>query len=505
MPEQRSISRRRASIARMHRRQARIYGAVAFFSAAAALVLAVGVVTGAFSRTPSQGDDVRTSQGGPGVGGDNRTDSPGSDAEEGGATSPARGTEASPESVPKAPENDGAEPEPEPESPAPTRTHGDVVEHPEPVNTPEREPVSPEPKDTPRDDGGGATVEKEKPEPTTPAAPDAGHSAAPPVTAPRELGSLTVLSGRIEALGRDGAWKRLGDTQVFTSGTNLRTNVNGVAVLSVGGTTLVLGKGSEVSFSEQGAASLVSGEVTLDRPTGRGGEEFDLRCGEYVVTLTHGCTVVTRKLHSIGVRHAVGFASVNNEQVGALLLDGGNEVEVDFGKAYATPKAGRILLPDWSGEARALAVLTAIDATLMAREWKGGERRIVDRALPSDLERIMRHPVESDRMVEFLGKTIGNTAISGRALCQIVGEVENAFIEEADFLPGEITRHAGTAVEKAKDFSDWQVAFKLLLHPPVPRPASASKEPDCPAEEKPGRTPRVPRRITDAPEEVPGK
>jgi hypothetical protein len=376
MPEQRSISRRRASLARMHRRQVRIYGAVAFFSAAAALVLAVGVVTGTFSRTPAQGDTVRTSQGGPGVGGDNRTDSPGSDAEEGGAPSPARGTEASPESVPKTPKPDGAKIVPESPEPAPTQPEGDVVEHPDsqPVRTPTPEPVVPEAKDPPqplRDGGNGATVEKENDQPSSTPPKEGGHSAAPPAVAPRELGTLTVLSGRIEALGRDGTWKRLGDTQSFTTGSNLRTNVNGVAVLALTGTTLVLGKGSEVAFSDKGVPSLVSGEVTLDRPTGRGGEEFELRCGDYGVTLTHGCTVVTRKLHSIWLRHAVGFASVSHDQTGVLLLDGGNEVEVDFGKAYATPKAGRLLLPDWSGEARALTELTAVDSTLMAREWKG--------------------------------------------------------------------------------------------------------------------------------------
>jgi hypothetical protein len=316
----------------------------------------------------------------------------------------------------------------------------------------------------------------------------------------RELAPVSVLSGRAEVLGRDGNWVRLGESQSVSTGARLRTSVNGVAVLALSNGSLVLGRSSEVAFDSEGGAQLLSGEVALERTDAHEGKEIEIKCEEYTVVVSYGCAMVSRKLRGLNVRHAVGFAYLTHPQNGPLLLDGGLEADVDFSKGYGKTKALRGNLPDWSSDARTRAVMAAAEGAISAREWKAADRRFVDRNLASYVGRMMRYPVESENVIALLEAAIGNASLGGKAICQLVGEVENAFVEEAGFSLGEIAAQARDAALSAKDFGDWQLTFKLLL-----RPAPAGVASDGPDNGKPKSRDRQPPRGVNRPAEGPDR
>lgn len=492
-PGPRSLKGRRASISRMHRRRLRLYNLVAVATAAAALVIAAAVVMGTFANTPTQApqgivSDVGESLVGSDVGGDHRTDSSASDIEGREAPVLIEDTGASPDAAPSrlqtepervhqpdhdATVEDGARETPE-------RARPDVVERPdtEPVQTEPARPVV----ETPA----------REPEPTS--TPDGTATAAPP----RDLGKLLVLSGRAEVLGRDGNWTRLSDDQSIFEGAQVRTNVNGVAMLSLSNGTLVLGRGAVVQFSQDDSPSLLGGEVTLERAHHGDGPELMLRCEDFTVSLAHGCAIVSRKRRGVSVRQGIGFATVMNDQ-GVQYLEGSRESDLEFGRQPSEPREAKVMLPDWSGDSRANSVLAAIDHALMAREWRSAERRYVDRTLSTVLRRSMRHPVEREHMVTFLEAVVGNTSLSGQDVCRIAADVETSFVEESAFTPGELARFAGTAADSVTDFAGWQSAYKLLLRPvqPAARPTRPAPHgtptpDDCPDAER-DRVKRVER------------
>lgn len=466
---------RRASLSRMHRRRIRFYNVVAVATAAVALVVAAAVVMGTFTKPvieapPSISTDVEGRLGGPAAGGDHRTDSSAPDVKRreapGLIQEPGASPDAAPSSVQKEREPvhdatvDGAdlpEREQQPESrPQPAVPESpEVVEQPEPANE-QAEPRRREP----------PVVEEPRREPVPTETPSGTAPAAPPV----ELGKLAVLSGRAEILGRDGSWTRLSDDQALLEGAQVRTNVNGVAMLNLFNGTLVLGRGAEVRFSPDDAPSLLSGEVTLERPQQGAGAELMLRCDDFTVSLAHGCTIVTRKRRGITIRQGLGFATVVNEH-GVQYLEGGRESDLEFDRAMPEPREAKVMLPDWSGDSRTNSVLAAVDHALIAREWRAAERRYVDRTLSTVLRRTLRHPVESEHMVALLESIVGNTSISGNDICRIVADLETSFVEEATFTPSDLTKIARVAADTASDFATWQTSFKLLVRPPQPQPA----------------------------------
>ncbi len=504
LPGRRSIRRRRASLERMRRRQARLYGAAAVFSAAAALTLAVGIVTGAFSSPTADHEQVTVGavQGGPGTRGDNRTDPLSPDVEEGEALRPSRDDGASPDSAGLEEHPGRTEPGPQPT----VRKHEPEAPKAMPPAIPTHDESDDPAGDEPADDGfdlpepapaepAAPAAPAEEPAPHSPSGDDIDrnrgpHSRASASASDRKIGSLSVLSGRLELQGPDGAWVRLPDGSAIPQDASLRTNVNGVAVLTLNHTTVVLGRGTEVTLTDDDAALLVSGEVSIDRASKAEGGEFELTCGDYRLTLAQGCALVTRKRQSLQVRVATGSSLVEHAQLGGLTLEGGFETDIAFDKPYSAPRQSRIILPDWSGKARAGGILAAIDPALMARDWKLGERRYVDRTLASNLERVMRHPVNADEIVSLLSAAIGNVNLDGRSLCQLVSEIESILIEETNFTNTHVLTLARVAATNARDLNDWQMSFRLLLYPPVPRPAHGD---DCPPDNDRHKRDRHPR------------
>lgn len=512
LPGQRPAGKR-VPIARVHRRKLRIYAGIAAVSAAAAFILSVGVITGAFSRgvVDSPLDDSKTesvvkdSRGGPGREGDNRTDPSNLGSEEREAPAPGTGNGASRDTTPEnvAPGrgsgNEPAAPKPEPETEPRPDAAPEVVEEPAPAQPEPESPGSTEPKVPARgSDGGGATVEEPAEEPAPPARDTPGTQAKPS----RELGRLVMMSGRVDTLARDGKWTRLSDGATVLSDMQLRTSANGTAMLSTEAGTLVMGKGTELRFDEAGTPALVKGEVGLERDHDNG--ELVLACEGYVVSLRTGYTLVTRKVRGFSLRHVAGFAYVTHALQDAVMLDRVGDAEVDFNKGCGPLQVkegpARLTIPDWSGEARASMMLGEINAALDTREMKRDERSYVDNNLPKGVARLMCHSVDEAYVLEFVLSMVSNQAYNGKLLVQVVNEVENAFWDKSnlDLELNFIARCAGRAASATEEYKAWKLTFEQLLHPPqaanpVQRPAQpgATPDPDCPAEA--GKVKRVDR------------
>ncbi|MBX3458379.1 MAG: hypothetical protein KF696_00275 [Planctomycetes bacterium] len=512
LPGQRPAAKR-APMARLHRRKLRIYAGIAAVSAAAAFILSVGVITGAFSRTlvdspagtPSTDSVVKDSRGGPGREGENRTDPSNLGHEEREAPAPDSGNGASRDTKPdNLPESGDAGNE------APVRE-----QQPEGRHAPRRDEVEQKPEQGSEPDAPsrgepempkGSQVE----EPSQPAAREKPGTEAKPA---RELGRLVMLAGRVDTLSRDGKWTRLTDGAAVLSDMQLKTSVNGSAMLMTESGNLVMGKATELRFDDTGTASLVKGEVGLERDTGHG--EVSLACEGYTVNLRGGYTLVTRKLRGFSLRHVAGFAYVSHAQHESLLLDRVGEAEVDFNKGCGmlVVKDGpaRLTVPDWSGEARASMLLARINAALDTREMKRDERSYIDNNLPKGVARLMCHSVDESFVLEFVLSAIENTKFHGKLLVQIVNEVENAFWDKAnlDLELSFIARCAGRAAGATEEYKTWKAMFEQLLHPPQPanpvqRPAqpTSNPDPDCPAEA--GKVKRVERPQPPKPKPAPG-
>ncbi len=519
LPEQRPLGVRskRHSLVRVQRRRLRIYAGIAAVSAAAAFLLSVGVITGAFSRpveTPITESADKDSRGGPGKGGDHRTDPSSRVSEEREAPAPKEpgaSRDTTPESIPrdsaggnKAPRERPVEGAPQPEKKPDAVVDGEPKQ---PVTEPAPESGQPGPTESPKPKGEVETGPEAKPQPSDRPASEA---------APRlPVGRLVMLSGRADILGSDGKWSRVDDGAQISTDMQMRTSANGVAMLMTDNGTMVLGKGTEVAFNGKGTVALVKGDVSLDRSVGSG--EIELLCDGYTVNLRQGYTMVSRRKNGFGLKHVAGFAYVSHDVQGSMLLDRIGESEVEFGKPFPTrddqaeSKPARILLPDWNGDARASLILSGVKSALDARDMKRDERSYVDSNLSKSLARLLCHSVDDDYVLEFVQAAIANPKFHGKLLVQVANEVENAFCDRAnlDLELNFIARCAGRASHLGEDFKAWKLAFEQLMHPPVQRPTqptATAGDPDCPAEagkvkrvEKPP-APKIIKKTPDQPE-----
>ncbi|MBK8206514.1 MAG: hypothetical protein IPK87_06905 [Planctomycetes bacterium] len=523
LPEQRPLGVRskRHSLVRVQRRRLRIYAGIAAVSAAAAFLLSVGVITGAFTRpvdTSLTESADKDSRGGPGKGGDHRTDPSSHVSEEREAPVPEKEPGASRDTTPGSIPGESADgnktprEQPDkggPDSPGPVEKPDSVVdgEPKQPGKESAPEAGQPDPTESPAPKGEVESGPEAKPQPGD----RPGTEAAPRLP----VGKLVMLSGRADTLGIDGKWSRMDDGAQVSSGMQMRTSANGVAMLTTDNGTLVLGKGTEVAFDDKGTAALVKGDVSLDRTAGTG--EIELVCDGYTVNVRQGYTMVSRRKNGIGLKHVSGFAFVSHEVDGSMLLDRIGESEVEFGKPFPTRdetaevRPARLLLPDWNGDARASLMLAAVKTALDAREMKRDERSYVDSNLSKSLARLLCHSVDEAYVLEFVEAAIANPKFHGKLLVQVANEVENAFCDRVnlDLELNFVARCAGRASHLGEDFKAWKLAFEQLMHPPVQRPAQPTPtagDPDCPAEagkvkrvEKPP-APKIIKKTPDQPE-----
>ncbi|MCB9932472.1 MAG: hypothetical protein H6841_03530 [Planctomycetes bacterium] len=477
LPEQRAHNGRLFATTGPARRTVRIYALIAAVSAAAAVMLAVGVFSGAFARAgigtqalPEDGKAVAEGRRGvPDRGELHRTDSPtpqplgsnerktpdgdtvrpeGSSVE----TPGGKDNEAAPAPLPPLPKSEPEQPAPPKETQHPDPRPEDVVKH-------EPEPAQPQPEDT-----------VEQPKPKT---PEGGKTSAVPDT--REVaGKLLVMSGRAELINEDGSSTRLQDKdqQVFC-GDRIRTKYGAVVLLQLPGGDVTLGKDTQVVLDSSSSLTLEGGDkgqIALDRGHSHGGSSLEVKCDEYSLFVMSGTAIIERKRRGLNVTKATGFTTITHETFGSLLLDetSGYESEVEFGKEFGQPKAKRVSLPDWSSEARSQAVMMALDPDIQTRQFtQAAERAYLQNKLPGKLEKLLENPACTDCVVTWLRTAIGNEKLEGAAIVKMVGEVEIAYFDFSELNPDVINGHADRAASVAESFDQWREYFYRLMRPPV--------------------------------------
>jgi hypothetical protein len=505
LPEQRAHHGRLLTTNGPARRTVRIYAIIAAVSAAAAVMLAVGVFSGAFARAGigTQGspealtdDGKAVAEGRRGVpdrGEFNRTDSPTPQPLGSNERQAPDGDSVRPEgSSIAAPADNGNESAPLPQpvkrevkdAPAP-RTPEDSRE-PEVEEVVENDPA-PQPQPEPAA-GGNGVVEQPRPE-----TPEDKTQAEP--TKREVVGKLLVMSGRADLLNADGSSTRLQD-QDLHSGDRIRTKYGAVVLLQLAGGDVTLGRDTQVMISAGNALTLEQydgsdkGQLSLDRAGRHGGGSLEVKCEDYTLFVMQGTTILERKRRSLNITKASGFATITHDSFGSLLLDetSGYESSIEFGKEFGQPKAKRVSLPDWSGESRGQTVMQALEPDLQARQFSSNaERNYLLSKLPGKLEKLLQHAAGTDSVVAWLRSAIANTKLEGAAIVKMAGEVEIACIDVSELTPDAINAHADRAALIAESYDQWREYFYRLMRPPVeakpqpkPVPGGASGTPDCP-------------------------
>lgn len=477
----RTDARQEARQVRMRgaQRKVRIYATVATISAAAALLLALGVITNFFSRTgPNTGapreSTLAEDRGGvPRTEGDNRTD-PSRSTPKGGEAPKPNGKGASHASSPDSSEsgndslppilpsggdkgndkgNSGISENPDSSNPG--------TDSPEPPKQPEPEtPVDPDPlpPSSPEIDNGKADpADDRKTTGTTPANPERV-----------KFGRMMVLSGKAEVEGADGKWTLLADDSEVQSGSRMRMNVNGLALIQTEHGNVALGKGARVHLTDAATVSVEEGNITLERGQ-HSGSALVAMLDEYRFDLYSGFGVVGRKKQGFEIHMVLGTGQVSHNVLGTMALPAGTEFETTFNaKTLKEPKQAPQQLPDWCGDSRAIAVLGKLEADLTAREFSSRERRDLDRNLRSALERLLAHAVSADAIVSALQYAIANRKLSGSDLVKVVKELETAIAESTDLAPDAVCGFAGRAALVAESQAEWRDFFYRLMRPAAP-------------------------------------
>lgn len=526
LPAQRPLGSRPKPVV-THRKRARVYAIIASISAAAALLLALGVLTGFFARagigtqgvTPVDKELAEGRQGGPDVEELNRTDSSSLPptktdkrevhVEDDTPDEPEPVVPELPKPEPKDPPKEVVEPESTPDEPLPE----EVIKQPEPKepaipDAPEPEPV-PGPKDVvkeptapePDEPEPGHTVEEEPKDDKTEAVP----------TDRIRIGRMLVLNGKAELVSETGETKPMGEEQELFVGDRIRTSSNGLVLLQTDAGNVTLYRKSELILQDQ-EISLRDGIVSLDRTSKHLGSDIALSIDDYTLYLNSGCAVVERKRRGFDVQKTLGFASLSHNEFGTVLFDEefGYELSAEFGKAPGELHAKKLFLPDWSGESRSKSVMLAIDTALKDREYPSREFKYVEDRLPGRLDKLMRHSTGEDTVVDFLVETLGNDQLDGGTLIMMVNEVEIAYLEVTELKPEVITHHAKRAAMVGENFNQWKDYFYRLMRPPVepknpPQPIpTKGGSTDCPNDDKLKRVENPPpkKKIVKVPKET---
>ncbi|MEZ5991025.1 MAG: hypothetical protein R3E76_01550 [Planctomycetota bacterium] len=533
LPSQRRGRRRVARVTQIHQRRVRVYAIVATVSAAAALMLALGVFSGFFTRagigatgTPSAGTTDSKAvadgrQGGPDSEEINRTVSsthqplanPGdAEAADGSAVSPdVKTPEINPtpadtnSPIPKDQVKKGDEnsPEPTPEEPIGSDhepRHTDVVddgtENPAP---PERAPEV-----TPKDESEGVVESGPKDE----------TSAVKQQPERVLLGRISsILSGRVEVSADAQTWTRISENQELFEGDHVRTLVNGSVLLLLDSGSVSLDKRTQVTLDTGSNVLLDEGTVALDRNANHAGD-LHLRVEDYTVHLSFGCAVIERKRRGLSVQKPVGFASLSHDEFGTVLLDtdAGYAIDAEFGKVADEPRTGFIQMPGWAWEARSQLVMLGLEDVLNERDFAVRERSYVTSRLPGGVNKLVAYPTTTQSVTEFVAEGVQNEKLNGAAIIKMVGEVQVAYAEVSELTPDVINNHAKRAALVAENYDQWRDTFWRLMRPPVePKnpPSSSTTETECPLEknkikqvEKPRKpiVKKVPAQGSDTPE-----
>lgn len=522
LPEPRPFKQRRVRLARAQRNRIRMYAVISGVSAAASVMLLVGVFTGFFTRngigavenvSPSESvadgrqgvldsegynrTDPSTHQPDPSVNNEDSNESPVVDDAADGAddteveAGPDKGADVTvrKDDTPEP----GNHPDRHPEAPEPRVPDEVVNEDPEPSTEP-RKDVTSEPDSAPAPRNDPVVERKPESDPKETAEPEVSPEPRTPeetVAVERPvIGRLSVLSGRVYVQDKDGEWVKLEDADGIREGAHLKTSRTGVALMSFDSGAVTLGRGSEATLSKTDSLTLLEGLAAVERGTASAGHSMELVIDSHRLVVQSGSVFVERNRRGFEVSKAFGVATLTHDEMGSIAMpdDSAYKAEVNFSDTIYSEAAAQdlMLLPGYSAVSRARVVMSELTPALEAREFGRDERAFVMSRVPGGLENLMVHPVSCDAVVDFMTRSVENSNFDGAALKVILDDALSAMIDYAELHSAEdIAGFAGRAALVAENYGNWKEYFNRLLRPAPSQPAKTpakTGDADCPAE-----------------------
>lgn len=461
------------------RRQATIttlLSSIGAVSAAAALFLAIGFLTGIIgSGKPHSPPEV---SGQPVPVRDGAAPPPRREAATPGK-GPQSGAPEAPKSEPSlppapAPKREGTVEEDE-EDKLPPVKKDQVVEHPEEGSG--RERTAPPRGEEPKNDGPKPKVEtppvEEKKEPANPGAgPIPGTSVEPkkpnepestdsqpkaPQTPAAWGRMLSVPSGRVNLPDEGGKLVAL-DTEVeLRVGMKLTTSANCISVFNWrAGGHFAAGRRTVFTLTSEGF-NFEDGEVAVDFDGGKVSPVVGFDA--YALTVKSGMVLVVRKTaRKVAISQSSG-QSVLRFGEHTLTIEAGAQVDVEFGKMPATPKVKPFVLPEWCGVVRREVNLARIDKLLSARKLS----RVESTALQDQIVRLGRLPHASYTLAALMNRVLELESFSVKDLTGILGEVEEAYQGNQELSLDETLKMALECTCEVKSYADWSKRFANRL------------------------------------------
>jgi len=482
-PRRSQVLRRRANIAT-------ILSSVGALSAAAALLMAIGMLTGILrsSIAPQLNRDGAPVAGKPGVpAADEGHRTPSSPSSQGkselpGASNGTPGGSDSPQPKPILPPEDRpAPPKSEEDEDDRERPSAPVdVEKPavprESVPGPEsapKGPVQPEPvkpgvenprdnskpeaPDTPTDQPKGTAVDGGNP----PSGESPNSEGGTRVDKPREAlvwgRLLCISSGNLKLTGEDGKLVPLEDGAELRQGARVVTNVNGLSILSLSsGGFVAVGKGTILVLTARGVL-LEDGALAVEFDGGKSGATLNVAFEGGELMLSRGTVVVERKVRrKVSVTQSLGISVIRAGENPLVSLEGGCEIDVESGKAPATPRLKSVILPDWCGTARTQIALARVEGLLLAHKLS----KTNDSRLIRVLERLTRLSLSAEVLHGFMKHVLEPNGLGAVALIGMLSGVEEALISNKEMTPEDAIKLANFATCEAKNLEDWEKRFE---------------------------------------------
>ncbi len=464
------------------RRQAKvttILSTVGALSAAAALLLAIGLLTGIIGSNKSQQQSDAPVSGQPNGPAERRSPAP--------TPAPMREPGTPGEAIRQPEVPDSPKPEKAPENPQPKDDEEEedklppVEKHPpkdeelelpkEPVTPkedtapPSKKVEEPAPKgpsvekppteSNPKEVPGPSVEPKKTPEPVEPDSTDPQPKATQPPAAWGRM--LSVPSGRVNLPDENGKAIVL-DTEIeLRVGMKLTTSANCVSVFNWrGGGFFAAGKRTEVTLMLDGF-NFEAGEMAVDFEGGK--VQPVVVFGAYALNVKSGVVLLVHKTaKKVSISQSSGQSTLKfGEQT--LVIEAGAQVDIEFGKMPASPKTKPFVLPEWCGVVRREINLARLEKQLASRKLTRGETT----SLQDQIERLGRLPHSSYKLSAFMNRVLELDGFVVKDLINMLGDIEEAFQGNQELTLDDTIALGLMCTCEVKNYGDWSKIFSNKL------------------------------------------
>lgn len=462
---------RRTALLRRQATVTTILSGIGAFSAAAALFIAIGFLTGIIGSKPQPAPEVSGQPGGPAVRG-SPAPSPAPKRESGtpGEAKQEPGVPDSPKPLPKQPDNPSPKEEDEEDKLPPVKK--DIVVE-EPSEPKPHEAAPPPRNDEPKKDGTvvkdeNKDAQKSQPNPGVPEPPKdvVGPSPKPQpqpestdpqpkVTQPPAVWGrlLSAPAGRVTVPDENGKPVVLDSEVELRVGMKLSTSANCVSVFNWRGSGhFAAGRRTVITLAAEGFV-FEDGEIAVDFYGERNAPAVAF--GAYTLVVKSGTVLLEYKTaRKVAISQSSGQSVLKlGEQ--SLVLEGGAQVAVEFGKMPATPKLKPFVLPEWCGVVRREISLSRIEKQLSTRKLSSSETT----RLNDQLVRLGRLPHTGYLLAGLMNRVLESDTFTVKDLIALLADVEDGFQSNQDLSLDDAIKLAFECTCDVKNYAEWSKRF----------------------------------------------